>query len=226
VPLPALARSLTALALLALAAPAGAQIIRVPPRGTGGEPRLWASAAAGWGQVQGFVDGSTSTVWDFGDAVQFRGSLEARVSRGVTAGVAATWARVPLRYASLTAPTPADGCDVCDADATVTSIVATVHGGGTTGLHQVFDISAGAIIYDDFEAEDGRPLAPAKSDPDFMFSFGYGFGYTVNSLFQVNLVQDAVFAIHQKGAATNDNRRTSQQYITRIGVRLGFARGR
>ncbi|HVE80114.1 MAG TPA: hypothetical protein VNA89_14705 [Gemmatimonadaceae bacterium] len=212
------ARAAVALVLLAPAASAGAQIIRVPPRGLGGEPRLWASAAVGWAQIQGFVDGSTSTVWDFGDAAQFRGSLEARVARGVTAGVAATWARVPLRYGS--------GAGFVNADADVTSIVATVHGGGVTGLHQVFDISAGAIIYDNFKADGGGTLAPEKADPDFMFSLGYGFGYAVNSALRVTLVQDAVFAIHQQGASDNDNRRTSQQYITRIGVRLGFARGR
>jgi hypothetical protein len=212
------------LAALALLAPsAGAQIIRLP-KNTSGEPAFWGSAALGLVQLQRVDDGTTQSHWDFGSAVQYRGSLEYAIGRGNSFGVSGTFARVPLTYrtfSDLGIPLPGGGtCIDCDAKADVTSILAAFHGGGGAGFHQVIELSAGALMYRNFKTDAGDELPP-KSDTDFSFALGYGFGYTLNRTIQFNLVQDAVLAVHQREGLSGSDRTTNQQYVTRIGVRFG-----
>ena len=213
------------LALLAsLAQTADAQILRVPKGGTG-EPALWANAAIGLVQMQRVNDGTTEAQWAFGSALQYRGSLEYTVARGNTVGVSATYARVPLTYRSFSdagTPLPGGGiCLDCDAKADVTTIFGTFHGGGGAGFHQVIEIAGGAIMYRNFRTDDGGEELPPAKDTDFAFAFGYGFGYTLNRTVQLNLVQDAVLTLHQREGLSGDNSSVSQQYVTRLGVRLG-----
>jgi hypothetical protein len=210
--------------LASLARPADAQILRVP-RGATGEPVLWASAAIGLVQMQRVNDGTTQSQWAFGSALQYRGSLEFSIARGSTVGVSATYARVPLTYRSfsdLGIPLPGGGtCVDCDAKADVTTIFGTFHGGGGAGFHQVIELAGGATMYRNFRTDDGNEQLPPTKDTDFSFAFGYGFGYTVNRTVQLNLVQDAVLAVHQREGLSGGNSSTSQQYVTRLGVRLG-----
>jgi hypothetical protein len=216
-------RLLSLAALVLLAQPAHAQILRVP-KNTSGEAAFWGSAAIGLLQLQRVDDGTTQSRWDFGSAVQFRASLEYAISRGNSLGVSGTFARAPLTYrtfSDLGIPLPGGGsCVDCDASADVTSILATFHGGGGPGFHQVIELAAGAMMFRNFKTDDGEELPP-KSDTDFSFAIGYGFGYTVNRALQVNLVQDAVLGVHQREGLSGSGRSTTQQYVTRIGVRLG-----
>ena len=213
------------LAVLALLArSADAQILRVP-KNTSGEPAFWGSASIGLLQLQRVDDGTTQSYWDFGSAVQYRASLEYAISRGNSFGVSGTFARAPLTYRSFSGlgiPLPGGGsCADCDATADVTSILATFHGGGGAGFHQVIELAAGAMLFRNFRTEDSNEELPPTSDTDFSFAIGYGFGYTVNRSVQVNLVQDAVLGVHQREGLSGNGRSTTQQYVTRIGVRFG-----
>jgi hypothetical protein len=211
---------LAALALLAQSAEA--QIIRVP-KNTSGEPAFWGSAAIGLLQLQAIDDGRSQSRWDFGSAVQYRASLEYAISRGNSVGVSGTFSRAPMTYRAFSVPVPLPGggsCLDCDAKADVTSLAATFHAGGGLGFHQVIELSAGALMYRNFKTDDGEELPPER-DTDFTFALGYGFGYTVNRTFQINLVQDAVLGVHQKEGLSGNARTTNQQYVTRLGVRFG-----
>src|SRR5687767_6573006 len=79
-------RPLAVAAALLLAAPlADAQVLPVPRRSTA--PVAWASLSAGLIQFNNnILDGRTESVWDFGSALQYRGSVEMDVGNFGAAG--------------------------------------------------------------------------------------------------------------------------------------------
>ena len=161
-------RSLFALLPLVLAADAGAQIIR--PGLRFGEPSAWVSFGAAVTNTFDVHDGTTNSIWEFGDATQYAVSLEKAMSgSGVTLGVRGTHARVPLFYR---------GDVLTDADANVSQVMAVLHVASGQGFHSVLELSAGATIFSNFRSRstDAR-LAPTSPDTDFAFAFGWGAGY-------------------------------------------------
>jgi hypothetical protein len=181
--------------------------------------------AVGLMQLSDVQDGSTGSDWLFGNAVQYRFSLETPIQLGTTIGVTGAFARVPVTYRTNSVG-GASGCGfACDADATVTELAATLHAGGgnVIGFHQVIDISIGAIGYSGFRARtSGARLPPTKLDADFLASLGYGFGYAISPDMQITLVQEGSITLHQRtGVAAGENT-MGRQYITRLGVRFGL----
>ena len=213
-------------ALAAAAAPARAQIIRLPRNA---EPRVWTSAGVSLYQMGGVVDGRTQSVWDLGrsSAVQFRGSLEWGIRNQSSVGLTGTHARLPFRYFGL----PPDAgnaatCDQCDAHVDVSSLALSFHAGGGAGLHQVIEAQAGVTRFANFRADDGRALAPLGGDRDLSFAFGYGVGYGFGPRVQVTLVQDFGMVMHQRTGLAGNEGSTIQQRMTRLGVRYGLFRRR
>jgi len=220
-------RRTTAFAILTclavLAGPAGAQIIRVPQRS---DPLVWTSAGVALFQTQSVVDGRTNGVWDLdgSSAAQYRASIEMPIANQSTIGIVGTYARVPFEYRlrSADAP-PAEGaCARCDAHLDVTSVALAFHAGGGLGLHQVIEAQAGVTRYSNLRADGGGALPPTSGDTDLSFAFGYGFGYAVSPRFQITLVQDFGFALHQRDGLGGGERSTVQQRMTRLGVRYGL----
>jgi hypothetical protein len=201
---------------------AEAQIIRRPPQRTGA-PTAYASASIGLYQLATVNDGTTQSTWNFGDAAQWRVSLEKPLQGTSAIGVAATFARVPLTYRSFGSGT---GCASCDADASVTQILAMFHNGGSTlGFYQVLEIAAGATAYSSFRQRDtGTRLPPTSPDFDLTFSFGYGFGFGLTQNLQMQIVQDFGLALHQSTGLAGGESRTAQLYVTRIGARYALGR--
>lgn len=209
------------LALLLASAPAGAQIIRPPRRST--PKTAWTNVSIGLLQLSDVRDGSTQSEWQFGNAVQYRVTLEKTIQSGTTFGVSGAFARVPLTYVPLTVG-PA-GCTVsCDADATVTQLVAMVHaGGGGIGFHQVIELVAGATGYSSFRARaSGAKLPPLKLDADLTLGFGYGFGYAFSPDMQVTLVQEGALTVHQRTGVPGGENTLGRHYTTRVGIRFGL----
>src|SRR5947207_8746237 len=130
---------LAAIFFCALAAEARGQIMRPSPRVP--EPKSWLSFSVGVMDLSDVHDGSTNTVWEFGNTVQYRISFEIPVQHQSTFGLSGSFARVPLAYvegARLGPPSPC--APSCDADATVTQLLATFHAGrGAIGFHQIID---------------------------------------------------------------------------------------
>jgi hypothetical protein len=208
-------RQLLAFALLPiLSFTAGAQIIRGGLRFQ--EPSAWVSA--GVASLSGFTvtDGTTGSVWQFGNATQYTASLEKTLSGGTTLGLQGTTAKVPLSYS------PRLGTPI-DADANVSQLFALLHVASGRELHSVLELSAGATVYSGFRARStGTALPPTSRDADFTFGFGYGLGYTFNSSFSIDVIQDLTTALHQKDGLSAGDNSSVRINGTRIVARFGL----
>jgi hypothetical protein len=210
-------RRLLILALLSiLSSSAGAQIIR-----GGGmrlqEPSAWVSLGAA--SLSGFTvtDGSTNSVWQFGNSTQYTASLEKTLSGGTSLGIQGTTAHVPLSYSSRGSAT------FTDADANVSQLYATLHVASGREFHSVLELSAGATVYSGFRARTtGAALPPTSPDADFTFAFGYGLGYTFNSAFSIDVIQDLTTALHQRTGLSAGDNSSVRLNGTRIVARFGL----
>jgi len=212
-----------ALTVACFAADARAQIIRPAPRVA--EPKSWLSLSVGVMDLSEVHDGSTNTVWEFGNAVQYRISFEVPVQNQSTFGVSGSFARVPLAYVQ--GPglgLPSSCAPSCDADATVTQLLATFHAGrGSFGFHQIIDLSLGATGYSAFRARaTGERLAPDGIDADLTGGIGYGFGYTFSPDMQITLVQEGFLSVHQRTNVGASENTLGHQFVLRLGTRFGF----
>jgi hypothetical protein len=204
-------------ALVILAAAAGTSAAQVPvPRGMTG-PTAWTSLSVGLYQLQAMYDPGSGSVWDFGNIVQFRGTLERDVQRGMSAGAAVTYTRAPLTY---------DGPEcVCDADVPVWQALALLRlgaGGSAIGLHQVIELGAGVTGFGAFQRRDGGRLAP-ETTLNPTFSIGYGLGYSFSPNTQFTLVQEVGLMVHRRGdRPAGDESNMPRTYATRIGLRYGL----
>jgi hypothetical protein len=197
-----------------IAAESAAQILQVP-----GKRRdvLWTTAWAGYYDPGSFADGRTNSDWLFSDGLAWRGTLEYGLGGGSAIGIVGTFARLPLEVRSRT------GAQSRDADGDILSLQALFHAGGSAGLHQVIEVSAGVIEFRNFRAKDsGEKLGPLEGDRDLAFSLGYGFGFGISSRAQIALVQDFGYTFHQREGLPASASRTTMNRSTRIGVRLGF----
>jgi hypothetical protein len=195
----------------------GRPVARVP------EPKTWMSFSAGVMDLSGVHDGSTNSTWDFGNAVQYRISLEFPMQNQSTFGISGSFARVPLRY------TPIGGFGTfacsggCDADATVTQLLAIFHAGrGSIGFHQIIDLSLGATGYSGFRARSGEQLPPLQLDADLAGGIGYGFGYSFSPDMQITLVQEGFLSVHQRTNVAGNEDAIGRQFVLRLGTRFGF----
>ncbi len=210
-----LRRLTLALVLLAVAsAPAAAQE-RFPSRLT--NPTAWTSLAIGLYQLQDMYDPESNSTWDFGNIVQFRGTLEREFQRGMSLGVAGTLARAPLTYVG-------NPCGGCDADVTLWQALALfrIGGGGSLGLHQVIELAAGVTGFSNFTQRSGGSIGPGTViDPTF--NIGYGLGYSLSPNTQLTLLQEVGLMIHQRGdRPAGDESNVPRTYTTRIGLRFGL----
>ena len=201
-----------ALVPLFLAADAGAQIIRGGMRFQ--EPAAWASFGAALQSTFDVHDGTTNSVWQFGDATQYAVSLEKTLSGGTTVGVRGTHARVPLFYSGSTST---------DADANVSQVFGVLHVASGREFHSVLEFSVGATIFSNFRSRTtDQRLEPTSPDADFAFAFGYGFGYNFSPSFAIDVLQDVSTSLHQKvglsASEGSSNRVTSTRLVARFGL--------
>jgi hypothetical protein len=163
-------------------------------------------------------DGETGSTWDFGRASnpQYRLSVEKSVGRTSSIGLTGTYLRAPFTY---TGPS----CSRCAAHLDVATLGASFHLGGGVGLHQVLEASAGALQYLNLKRDsDGSKLEPTGGNIDPYFTFGYGFGYSINPSMQVSVVQDFGLAIHERTGLTSEDSNTLTQRTLRLNFRYGF----
>ena len=221
-----------ALVVLAAGSPAAAQFPRRPRAAA--EPSVWISAGVGLLNVEGITDGRTQTAWDLdGTAAQWRASIDANLTRGISLGLTGGYAQIPTTYVALgVSPAPPISGDApclatgsCSATTDVVTVLATARLGGGRGLHQVVELALGVNQYRKFRTDDGSRLAP-EQDTDLAGSVGYGLGYGFSELFQVALVQDFGFNAHQRDDLPRGASSLTQQRVTRLSVRFGFAERR
>jgi hypothetical protein len=204
--------------ILFAASSAGAQVRRRAP--ITNEPAYWGSLGVGLYGANEIADGKTNSRWDFGEGTdwQFRAAVEQALQNQFSLGGVLTYVDLPLVY---TGPQCQGGCN---AHLDLTSLGASFHAGGGTGLHQVLEVSAGAVMYRNIRRDDnGVKLEPTGGNVDPFFTFGYGFGYTFNPTMQVSIVQDYGLALHERTAGqSNSSSNTLTQRVTRLNFRMGF----
>jgi hypothetical protein len=202
--------TLALIVLTAAATPSAAQ--ERFPRRPG--PNIWASLSVGLYQVQNMFDPASNSAWDFGNIVQFRGTLERDFQPGTSLGVALTFTQAPLTY---------DGpdCSGCDADAQLWQALALFRIGGGIRLHQVIEFGAGVTGFSNFQQRGGGgPLAP-QGVIDPTFSIGYGFGYSLSRNTQFMLLQEVGLMVHRRGdQPAGDESNIPRTWATRVGLRV------
>jgi hypothetical protein len=215
-------RKLPILILLSFAAlPAHAQVRRRVPMNVG-EPSVWVSGGIGLFNGNGVNDGSTQSSWDFGNATtpQYRLSLEKAFSTNAAIGATGTYTHVPFTYRSIG---DNGSCSECAAHLDMVTVGASFHYGGGLGFHQVLEGVAGIVDYVNLKRDDDKSsLAPAGGNIDPYFTFGYGFGYTLNPQTEVSVVQDFGIALHEKTGLTSEDSNTLRQRTLRLNFRYGF----
>ncbi len=207
-----MSRLLLALLPLAVAADAGAQIIRPGMRSQ--EPSSWVSIGVGLQNGFDVRDGTTGSLWQFSDVTQYVVSLEKVVSGGVTVGVRGAHSRVPLYYT---------GSESTEADANVSQVMGVLHVASGREFHSVLELGLGATLYSNFRSRStDRRLEPTGTDADFAFSFGYGFGYNFSPRFGIDVVQDVSTALHQKAGLIAGESSSIRFSATRLVGRVGI----
>lgn len=215
-------RILPAVLLLSVASVASAQVRRRAPIPT--EPQTWVTASVGLFNGNSVADGNTGSEWRLGEATdaQFRlaGEREVNEQFHVSVGAVGTFTHAPFTYVGGGGP---NSCAQCAAHLNMTSLGASFHAGGGIGLHQVLEASVGALLYSNLKRDsDGAALAPTGGNVDPYFTFGYGFGYTINPTTQVSVVQDFGFALHERTGLTSEQSNSLRLRSIRLNFRFGF----
>lgn len=211
---------LAVILFIIVANPAESQVRRRVSRVT--EPDVWATGSIGLFNGNDVSDGKTNSVWDFGRASvpQYRLAVEKSFNRNMSIGAAGTYMHAPFAYLS---DGSAASCTRCGAHMDIISAGASFHVGGGLGLHQVLEASAGAIQYRNLKRDDDKTkLAPVDGNIDPYFTFGYGFGYSLNPNTQISIVQDFGLAIHERTGLTSEDSNTLTQRTLRLNIRYGF----
>lgn len=209
--------------LLATAAStASAQVRKRAP--VPAEPATWITLSAGLFNGNTVDDGSTGSEWRLGQATNPQIRLAAERSlqgqSGISIGVAGTYTHAPFTYIGTGGPS---SCLQCAAHLDLVSLGVSFHAGGGIGLHQVLEASAGALQYRNFKRDsDSSPLAPIGGNIDPYFTFGYGFGYTINPTTQVSVVQDFGLALHERTGLTSEQSNSLRLRTIRLNLRYGF----
>ncbi len=206
-------------ALMATAGSAGAQIIRPVSYS---RPIAWTSASIGYLEQQTICDPGSNACWNFGSAPQYRASIEKPMGDAGTYGLSATFADMPLIWA--TSSPSLTSCSRCDANVQMTQYFALMHLGAGSGFQQVIDLSAGATIFRGFAQTSGEKLGNGKAVTDFSFAVAYGFGYGVSSRLNLYLVQEYGLVIHKRQPGSSNN--SAQQRTLRVGARLALGEAR
>jgi hypothetical protein len=204
-------------AILFVGSSASAQVRRRAP--VTNDPAWWVSLGVGLYGANDVSDGATNSTWDFGRGTdwQVRLAAEKALQNQFSLGGTVTYVDVPFVY---TGPQCGGGCD---AHLDLTSLGASFHAGGGTGLHQVLEVSAGASMYRNLHRDlDGVKLAPTGGNIDPFLTFGYGFGYTYNPTMQLCIVQAYGLSLHERTGLSNDQSNTLIQRTTRLNFRMGF----
>lgn len=215
------ARHLAGFLVIAAAAatPAAAQ---GGPFGFGGSdgPKWWGTVSGGYQWSNMVSDRATNSIWNFDSNWMVRASVEREVAPRASVGLGWSYSRMPVLISSRDAAEP---CQPCSAEATIASYGVTLRsGGGDRGFHLVYEGFLGVLQYGSFVL-DGvtAPLFRDVSNRDFAWVLGFGFGYAVARDFQIVAMYDYGNSVHER---TPDlfQRRTTQHYSARVGVRVGM----
>jgi hypothetical protein len=201
-----------------------AQFPRGPRGGERGgdrnEPSWWFSAWGGyqWSNVVG--DPETQSSWGFDSDWSVRLTAERTVAPNTSVGLAWNYSRMPLTVAG------GSGATVCrpgcSGEATIASYGLLLRSGGGPGLHMVYEGFLGALQYGNFAVQgDGATRFADVKDIDLAWGIGTGFGYGLSRDFVLTAMFEYGNSVHERSKDLFQ-RRTTQHYTTRVGVRVGL----
>ena len=217
---------------IAVASPAASQFPPAPQARA--EPAVWVSGGLGALHAESIADGRTQTAWNMeGYTTQWHAAIDVAVSRGFSLGLLGAYAQVPTNYVvtgadpapPVSGDAPCLAAGACSATTNLVSLMVTGRLGGGRGLNQVLEFALGANQFRDIRSDDGARLAPER-DTDLAGSVGYGFGYGFADDAQVALVYAFGFNAHQRDGLPGGANSLTQQRVTRLTVRFGFAERR
>lgn len=205
-----------ALALLASgASPLAAQLIRVPMPSAAARP-ISASLAAGYLVTASRFDGISGRYWSLGDGIQYRGSVELGTRSGAI-GITGTLASVPISRSGVLGS---------DGDITLRQLLVTFRSPEGQSFYQIFEAGAGLSQWASYTGTDVLTPEDRKARNALAMMIGYGFGFTLGERMSFNVVQDAATIIGSGKGLPAGERRSQQQYITRMGLRYRFTGAR
>lgn len=215
---------LLAIAIAVTAVPLAAQGPRGRDRGgygaRGEDPTWWGSVEGGyqWSNLVG--DPGTSSVWDFDASWALRLTAERTIAPRTSIGLGYTYARLPL---TIRGNSGTSTCrPSCSADATIARYGVVAHSGGGIGLHLVYEGFLGVAQYSNFTVDgNGAAAFSGVTNRDFAWAIGTGAGYGLSPDFALQAVFDYGSSLHEK-ASDLFQRRTTQHYSVRVGVRVGL----
>jgi hypothetical protein len=205
-----------ALALVAsTASPLAAQLIRVPKPGDAARP-ISASVSAGYLLTASRFDGVSGRFWSLGDGIQYRGSLELGTRSGAI-GLTGTLATVPISRSGVLGS---------DGDITLRQLLVTFRSPEGQTFYQIFEAGAGLSQWASYSGTDVLSAEDRKARNGLAIMIGYGFGFALGERMSFNVVQDASTIIGSGEGLPAGERRSQQQYITRMGLRYRFTGAR
>ena len=188
------------------------------------EPNWWGSFAIGYQWSNAVNDPKTDALWNFDANWSMRASVERAVAPRTAVGLVWKYARMPLTITS----TGASGtCRPCGAEATIASYGLTARSGGGRGLHLVYEGFLGATQYNNFTLNPTSSAAATSSfsnvrNVDFAWAVATGAGYAISNEVHIVAMYEYGNSIHEKAQVSLFQRRTTQHYTTRLGLRLGL----
>lgn len=206
--------SCAALVTLALACanarPLGAQILSLPSSNP--EPDTWLAAGAVFTNAMGLRDDDRAAYWSIQGVTGYRVSIDKSMGGGTTLGVAVTFTN-PTTFVS--------GGVLCATRCTGSGqYVAYALNYRTSsfepGISSVAELSLGVLRTGQLRDKTaGTEIAPDRSIP--FAGVGGGLSFTTSRRWQIELVQEynSIFA----GGGVSG---ASAQWITRLGIRIGF----
>lgn len=209
-----------ALALLAgaaspLASPLEAQLIRVPMPGEAARP-ISANFSVGYLMTASRFDGVSGRYWSLGDGIQYRGTVELGTRSGAI-GVTGTIASIPIARSGILGS---------DGDITLRQLLVTFRSPEGQSFYQIFEAGAGLSQWASYSGTDALSAEDRKARNGLAIMIGYGFGFALGERMSFNVVQDASTIIGSGEGLPAGERRSQQQYITRMGLRYRFSGAR
>jgi len=205
-----------ALALVAgTSSPLAAQLIRVPMPGDAARP-ISASVSAGYLLTASRFDGVSGRFWSLGDGIQYRGTVELGTRSGAI-GLTGTLASVPISRSGVLGS---------DGDITLRQLLLTFRSPEGETFYQIFEAGAGLSQWASYSGTDVLSAEDQKARNGLAIMIGYGFGFALGERMSFNVVQDASTIIGSGEGLPAGERRSQQQYITRMGLRYRFTGAR
>ena len=204
------------------------------PSGSSGYWFSGGAAAAGIGTI---TDGPSGSTWDFSGDPRWllRGTLEKSVGATTTIGIAGSYGTVDFGYQPLAGtgvldPVPGDtslanACRIegCTGQTDVWGAQAVLRGGGgSEGIHQVVEVSAGAMSFRNLVVKANGESLGIENTVDVGGSIGYGLGYALSRDFHVAFVQDFGISWHRGDMLPDGTGRTYRTRNSRVTLRYGF----